>query len=105
MLGAFSFVPSPLLLDSNGATESRAKYAAESSSVESIRPIPCRLRAIANIYKGLFRPPLPCQRKKKGLGGEAEARAKFGLCSLLLQSLFNRIQNARSGPLDVLKTL
>src|SRR6266446_1087210 len=104
MLGAFSSVPPPLLLDSNGATESRAKYAAETSSIESIRPIPCRRRPIANIYKGLFRPPFLAS-EKKGLGGEAEALAKFGLCSLLLQSLFNRIQNARSGPLDVLKTL
>src|SRR6266851_440021 len=104
LLGAFSLVPPPLLLDSNDATESRAKYAGETSSVESIRPIPCRLCAIAHIYKGLFRPPFLCLGKKKGLGGEAEALAKLGLCSLLLQSLLNRIKNARSGRLHVLKT-
>ena len=105
LLVAFSLAPPPLLLDSNGVTESRAKYAGETSSVESIRPIPSRLCAIANIYKGLFRPPFLCLGKKKGLGGEAEALAKLGLCSLLLQSLFNRIENARSGCLHVLKTL
>src|SRR6266851_8248663 len=105
LLGAFSFVPPPLLLDSNGATESRAKYAAETSSVSSIRPIPCRMCAIANIYKGLFRLLFLCHDKKKGLDGEAEALAQLGLCSLLLQSRFNRIENARSGRLHILKTL
>src|SRR6266852_7070486 len=102
---AFSLASPPLLRHPNGATQSRARYAAQTSCVESVRPIPCRLRAIANIYKGLFRLPFLCGAKKKGLGGEAEALAKFGLCSLLLQSLFNRIQNARSGPLHILKTL
>src|SRR5260370_32079031 len=67
----FSVIP-------NGATEGRAEYAAEPICVESIRPIPCRLRAIANIYKGLFRLPFVCGAKKEGLGGEAEALAKIG---------------------------
>jgi hypothetical protein len=60
---------------------------------------------VVEIYKGLFRLPFPCLGQKKGLGGEAKALAKLGLCSLLLRPLFNRIKNARSGCLHVLKTL
>src|SRR5260370_5760968 len=101
----FFIGPSASSVSSKRATESRAKYAAETSSVSSIRPIPCRMCAIANIYKGLFRLLFLCHDKKKGPGGEGEALAKLGLCSLLLQSRFNRIENARSGRLHILKTL
>ncbi len=50
-------------------------------------------------------PLLHCPKNKKGLGGEAEALSKTGLCSLLLRLGFNRIKNARSRRLHVLKTL
>src|SRR5260370_4388287 len=64
LLVAFSLAPPPLLRHPNGATQSRARYAAETSCVESVRPIPCRLRPIANIYKALFRLPLLSGPKK-----------------------------------------
>ena len=80
LLAAFSLVPPPLLHHSNGATESRAKYVAETNDVESIRPIPCRLAVIAHMYKGLFLLRFLCSETKKG-----------GLCSLLSQPQFNRI--------------
>src|SRR6266566_7043772 len=73
----FSLAPPSLLRHPNGATQSRARYAAETSCVESIRPIPCCLRAIANIYKGLFRLSFLCGAKKS-LGGEAEAFREIG---------------------------
>src|SRR5229473_5529201 len=96
LLVGFSLAPPPLLRDPNGATQSRARYAAETSCVESVRPIPCRLRAIANIYKGLFRLPFLCGAKKKGLGGEAEALANWGYaaCCCSLSSIASRMREA-----------
>src|SRR5260370_40923695 len=43
--------------------------------------------------------------KKKASVGKRRPSRKLGLCSLLLRSLFNRIKNARSGLLHVLKAL
>src|SRR5258708_36052652 len=103
LLVGFSLAPPPLLRHPNGATQSRARYAAETSCVESVRPIPCRLRDIANIYKALFRLPFLCGAKK-GLGGEAGAPSELGPCTVRVQSPFNRIEKARSGCLHGLTT-
>src|SRR5260370_17239518 len=43
--------------------------------------------------------------KKKASAVKPRPSRKLGLCSLLLRSLFNRIKNARSGLLHVLKAL